>query len=243
MHRSTSDHRAALPRRAALSALAAAGLVAALPTSALAHVTVTPSTSGAGETAVLRVQIPHGCDGSATTAITIRIPDGVTDVDAAGTQRWTVEQTGESLTYATDEPLPDAVTAEVEFTVRLPDEEGATLVFPVVQECEQGEVAWTEVAEPGQDHDSLDKPAPVVVVTAADGDPADAEHDHNEHAESEHAETVSPQTETPAAAGGADATAATDDPSNPLMVYGATGAAVVGALAIVAVMIRRRGHR
>ncbi|MGI5186938.1 YcnI family protein [Promicromonospora sp. CA-289599] len=170
-------NRTTVVRRVTLSGLAAVGLVALGATSAMAHVTITPSTTAAGATAELRVEIPHGCVGSATTAISIRMPDGVSDVTASGTDRWTVEQAADALTWTTDEPLPDTEHAEVEFSVRLPDDEGATLVFPVIQQCEQGEAAWTEVAEHGEGHDGLERPAPVLVVTP--GEPgtesADAE--------------------------------------------------------------------
>ena len=61
-------HRTTVVRRVTLSGLVAVGLVALGATSAAAHVTITPSTTVAGATAVLRVEIPHGCVGSATTA-------------------------------------------------------------------------------------------------------------------------------------------------------------------------------
>jgi uncharacterized protein YcnI len=175
--------RTTIVRRVTLSALAAVGLVALGSTSAMAHVTITPSTTAAGATAVLRVEIPHGCDESATTAISVRMPAEVADVTATGTDRWAVDQAADGLTYTTDEPLPDGEHAEVELSVRLPDDVGATLVFPVIQQCEDGEAAWTEVAEHEEGHDALDRPAPVVVVTSAGAEAASAtvaseERDH-----------------------------------------------------------------
>jgi uncharacterized protein (TIGR03382 family) len=158
-------HRTTVVRRVTLSGLAAAGLVAFGATSAMAHVTITPSTTAAGATAVLRLEVPHGCEESATTALSVRIPEEVTDVTASGTDRWAVDQATDSLTWTTEEPLPDAERAEVEFSVRLPDDAGTTLVFPVVQRCVEGEAAWTEVAEHEEGHDALERPAPVVVVT------------------------------------------------------------------------------
>lgn len=167
-------NRSTAVRRATLSGLAATVLVVLGSTTATAHVTIDPSTTAAGATAVLRVEIPHGCDGSATTAVSIRMPQEVADVTASGTERWAVDQAPDRLTYTTDQPLPDGEHAELEFSVRLPDEAGATLVFPVVQQCEEGEAAWTEVGEGHGEHDqnheegdeALDRPAPVVVVTA-----------------------------------------------------------------------------
>lgn len=240
------NRRTAL-RRATLTGLAAAGIVALGTTSAMAHVTITPSTTAAGATAELRVEIPHGCVGSATTAISIRMPEGVSDVTASGTDRWAVEQTADALTWTTDEPLPDAEHAEVEFSVRLPDDDGATLVFPVIQQCEQGEAAWTEVAEHGEGHDGLERPAPFLVVTP--GEPgagsetadADAEASASASADAE-APTETADAESPSAPAATEVAGAAADAEarNPLFAYGAAGVLVAGVLAGGAVLLRRR---
>lgn len=241
------NRRTAL-RRATLSALAAAGIVALGTTSAAAHVTITPSTTAAGATAELRVEIPHGCVGSATTGITIRMPEGVSDVTASGTDRWAVEQAADALTWTTDQPLPDAEHAEVEFSVRLPDDDGATLVFPVIQRCEQGEAAWTEVAEHGEGHDGLERPAPVLVVTPGElgTETADAEASASADTEaSADAGTEAPVETADAASLSAPAAtevagaAADAEARSPLMAYGAAGVLAVGVLA-AAVLLRRR---
>jgi uncharacterized protein YcnI len=226
-------NRTTVVRRVALSGLAAAGLVALGATSATAHVTITPSTTAAGATADLRVEIPHGCVGSATTAVSIRMPEGVSDVTASGTERWAVDQASDALTWTTDEPLPDAEHAEVEFSVRLPDDAGTTLVFPVVQQCEEGEAAWTEVAEHpegehgegehGADHEELERPAPVVVVTAGDT-------------------TGKVSDDVPGEPEAASATAGTEA-RDPLITYGAAGVLAAGVLAGGAVLLRRRRSR
>ncbi|PUB23470.1 uncharacterized protein (TIGR03382 family) [Promicromonospora sp. AC04] len=212
-------NRTTIVRRVTLSGFAAAGLVALGAMTAAAHVTITPSTTAAGATAVLRVEIPHGCVGSATTAISIRMPEDAADVTASGTDRWAVDQAADGLTWTTDQPLPDGEHAEVEFSVRLPDDVGATLVFPVVQQCEEGEAAWTEVAEHEESDEALDRPAPVIVVTSGDtsGDP-----------------------EAASAAVGAESAAAGPEERDPLITYGAAGALVAGVLTGGAVLLRRR---
>lgn len=141
---------------------------------AAAHVTIAVSTTAAGATTVVRLEVPHGCAGSATTELAVRMPDEVTELSAESTERWVAEPAGESITFHTDDPLPDALRDEVAFSVRLPDDPGAELVFPIVQRCEEGEAAWTEVAEDAASREELDMPAPVVVVTAADGSGASA---------------------------------------------------------------------
>lgn len=237
-------------RRAALSGLAAAALVAVGAGPASAHVTVTPSTTAADAVAVLTVEVPHGCAGSATRALSLRLPDGVRDVTAADTDRWAVEQTADALTWTTDEPLPDGEHAEVELSLRLPDEEGATLVLPVVQRCLEGEAAWTEVAEDGAGHDDLERPAPVLVVTA--GAPSAPPPDESPEPSATPGEASADAT---LAAGGTEdgtaADAAPDEahggaatpaaPADPVLGYGAAGVLVAAALAVAVVLLRR--HR
>ncbi|MFE7508243.1 YcnI family protein [Promicromonospora sp. NPDC057488] len=232
-------------RRTALSGLAAAGLVALATVPASAHVTITPSTTAAGATADLRVEIPHGCAESATTAITIRMPEEVTEVRASGTDRWAVDQAADGLTYSTDTPLPDGEHAEVAFSVRLPDDAGATLVFPVVQRCEVGEAAWTEVAEHAEGHDDLERPAPVLVVTEGKGGEAgEVEEEAKEEAAAEPAAEATVVAEPAGAqADAADAEAApaaATSGRDPMVTYGAAGLLVVGALAGGFVLLRRR---
>lgn len=169
MPRIRASHRVALGAAAAVLPVLALPVLAASP--AAAHVTIHVSTTRAGATADVRLEVPHGCAGSATTELAVRIPAGVTEVVATTTDRWVAEPVADAVTFTTDAPVPDALKDEVSFSVRLPDEVGAVLVFPVVQRCEAGESAWTEVAADAASRDELELPAPVIVVTAAD-DPA-----------------------------------------------------------------------
>jgi uncharacterized protein YcnI len=139
---------------------------------ASAHVTLTASTTEAGAVAEVRLEVPHGCTGSATTELAVRMPDGVGDVTATSTERWSAEAEEDAVTFTTDDPLPDALRDEVVLSLRLPDEPGAVLAFPVIQRCEEGESAWTEVAADDASRDQLELPAPVLVVTGTGGDGA-----------------------------------------------------------------------
>jgi uncharacterized protein YcnI len=157
----------------------------ALAAPASAHVTVTPSTTEAGAAALVTVSIGHGCEGSATTAVEIRIPESVYSVTPTRNPLWdvTVEKepvvppvTDEhgtritdrvsSVTYRTDTPLPDGQRDTFELSLHLPAEVGSALVFPTIQTCEKGEAAWIEVPADGHDADDLALPAPAFVVTA-----------------------------------------------------------------------------
>ncbi|GAA1828796.1 YcnI family protein [Microlunatus capsulatus] len=161
----------------------------ALPGSASAHVSLSADTTAAGSYAVLTVAVPHGCDGSPTTGVAVRLPAGINTVTPTVHPGWTVaersEQLPEPVTTAHGTVLTERVS-EVVWTARTPlaeglrdtlslqvplpeDAAGRTLVFPTVQTCAEGETAWTQVAAEGQDPETLERPAPAVTVTAAVG--------------------------------------------------------------------------
>ena len=76
-----------------------------------------------------------------------------------------------SVTYRAETPLPDGYRDTFELSLQLPDAEGDTLVFPTIQTCEQGESAWIEVPQDGQDSEELELPAPSFVISeAGEGD-------------------------------------------------------------------------
>jgi uncharacterized protein YcnI len=175
-------------RRALALGAGAAGLLLATAGAASAHVTASPGESAAGGYTVLDFGVPHGCDGSPTTAVAIQIPEGVTSVKPTVVAGWKIDIDMETLatplddghggkitertasvTYtATAEPLDDAYRQVFPVSMKMPDEAGTTLAFPVVQTCVQGETAWITVPEEGKAEP--EHPAPVVVLTAASGD-------------------------------------------------------------------------
>ena len=189
MHRADPSPRR-LAARPPARVLAVAGVLGACvlgtAPAAGAHVTVTPSTTEAGASTVLDISLAHGCAGSPTTEVTIRIPEGINAVAPTRHPLWQVEKETvqldppvtdshggsvservASVTYRADTPLPDGQRDVFQLSVQLPEEEGATLVFPTIQTCETGEAAWLEVPAGGQDPHALERPAPAFVVTAA----------------------------------------------------------------------------
>jgi len=135
-------------------------------TCASAHVTLETRQTriGASYKAVLRV--PHGCQGSPTTAIKIRIPEGVITVKPMPKAGWKLDtvsgkygktytlrgaKVGEGVTevHWTGGKLPDAFYDEFVFASALAEEleAGKTIYFPVVQECEKGVERWIEIPE------------------------------------------------------------------------------------------------
>jgi uncharacterized protein YcnI len=230
-----------LARLAVLPAVAVTGLALAGPASA--HVTITPSQTGAGSYTILTVSVPHGCDGSSTTKIAIKTPDDVIEVTPTRNPFYDVEKVttkldkpitaedGDQITQRTSEvvytaktPLPDGERDTFELSLQIPeDAAGQTLVFPTIQTCEKGETAWTEVPAAGQAEDDLDHPAPAFEVTAASGEDA-----HGASAASDETKPVSSTTDA-------------DDDGNGLAIAGLVaglGGLVLGGTALA----RTRGR-
>jgi periplasmic copper chaperone A len=162
-----------------IRSLFVAMLGAAVITPAMAHVTLESQEAkvGDGYKAVLRV--PHGCGESPTTAIRVRIPEGLIGVKPMPKPGWTVTTaTGKypkpyKLFHAelregvteidwSGGKLPDAWYDEFVFTGFLSDdlEAGKKLYFPVVQECEKGVHRWIEIPAAGKSRDDYPEPAP-----------------------------------------------------------------------------------
>jgi uncharacterized protein YcnI len=145
---------------------------------------------------VLTFAVPHGCDGSATTSITIDIPEEIATVTPTVNPNWDVtkvmtaldtpttnahgvsssERVGQ-VVYTAKTPLADGYRDTFALSLQLPaDAAGTTLNFPVLQNCEVGSTYWNEIPEAGADEDSVEHPAPSITVTEAakteaDGDP------------------------------------------------------------------------
>jgi uncharacterized protein YcnI len=141
-----------------------------------AHITVAPASAPAGAYQTLVFKVGHGCDGSATTGITVSLPDGVT-AKPMPKPGWTINLVdgklaaplrmhGKTITSAVREitwrggPLPDAYYDEFTLQARLPDAPGR-YVFKVGQQCEKGRVDWAGDA-------ASKTPAPVLDVVPAD---------------------------------------------------------------------------
>jgi len=226
----------------AATALLGAGLLAlSAPLAASAHVEVEPSSTAAGSYSLLTFSLGHGCDGSATTGITIDIPESITSVTPTMNPGWTAAKVlvdlaapqddgdGEPITtrvgqvsYTADTPLADGFRTTFVLSLQIPADAavGDTLAFPVLQSCEVGETNWADAVVDGEAEPA--HPAPSLTVTEASGA---AGHDHGAAAES--AEDDAAATDT----------AATDDVLARLL---GIGGLVVGAVGLVVAVAARR---
>jgi uncharacterized protein YcnI len=150
---------------------AAAGLVALVAPSALAaaHTETDFVAVPAGSAATVTFEPEHGCGDSPTVDMRVQSPvAGATAVERDG---WTATSTPQTdgttvLQWSGgSQPADEEGAFQVRFQV--PDAVGTLLVFPAVQQCENGEQeAWIET---GPDAES---PAPQLLVLPADAEPA-----------------------------------------------------------------------
>lgn len=160
--------------------LLAAGVLCALGTNAAhAHITLETQEAAVGSTYKAVLRVPHGCEGKATTAVRVQIPEGVIAVKPMPKPGWTLQTKkgkyeksyqlyGETLTTGVKEVdwsggnLPDEFYDEFVFRASLVADlpVGQMLYFPVVQECGDATDRWIEIPAAGQDEDALETPAP-----------------------------------------------------------------------------------
>lgn len=178
--------RRTLARSIALPA-AVIGLSALAVAPAPAHVSVSPGEGAAGTYAVGTFSVGHGCEGSPTTEVTIKIPDALYAVTPTRNANWDVTKNqvtldepvedahGNEITervdtvvYTARTPLPDGYRDTFELSFQVPDAAGTTLVFPTLQKCVKGQNDWIEVA--AERAEEPEHPAPTFRVLAGTGD-------------------------------------------------------------------------
>lgn len=175
-----------LRRILSAGAALAAGLVMAQGQAA-AHATLDVKSASQGSLRAA-VRVPHGCEGSATTAVKVVIPEGIIGVKPVPKAGWTVETVKGPYAKAYEHyhgkvaegvkqivwrggPLLDEHYDEFIFVGFVSDafKAGDAVPFPVTQDCEKGQVAWAEVAAPGQEPRSLKYPAPILKIVEKAG--------------------------------------------------------------------------
>ena len=160
------------------------------PSTAAAHVTVSPEESPAEGYETLTFTVPHGCDGAATDSVKVKLPDQVVSATPGVVPGWKIKtlegklanpvvEDGEKMTSGVREvtwtggPLPDGQLQQFLLSVAFHGEEGDTAEFKVIQGCEGGaETAWIQ-STPASGEEP-EHPAPTVMLTAAE----DGGHDH-----------------------------------------------------------------
>ncbi|HEY4074369.1 MAG TPA: YcnI family protein [Herbaspirillum sp.] len=158
-----------------IRALASAAALT-LSASAFAHITLANPQASAGSYYKADFNVPHGCKGSATLKIRVRIPEGVIAVKPQPKAGWKIDivEGAYPKTYTLHGAQIASGVREVSWTGKLPDAYfddfvlqayltpdlpvGAKVYFPVVQECEKGTDRWIDLKEPSS------MPAPHVTL-------------------------------------------------------------------------------
>ena len=161
--------------------LGAVGAVVAVCT-ASAHVTLETREAAVGAPYKAVLRVPHGCEGAATIALRVRVPDGMIAVKPMPKPGWKIDTVSGKYPRAyshlrnakltegvteisfTGGNLPDAFYDEFVFTGFLAGdlEAGKLLYFPVVQECEKGVHRWIELPTAGKPASEYPEPAPAL---------------------------------------------------------------------------------
>jgi uncharacterized protein YcnI len=170
------------------AALAVAAFAISLP--AHAHITFENKEVKAGSMVKFVLLVPHGCAGSATTAVRIALPEELTEAKPQPKPGWTIDitkveaqgdgsgESGHEAHGAHDDAvikeiawsggkLDDAHYDEFVFRAKVQEDAEATTIFvPVVQECEAGVERWIEIPPAGASSDDLKFPAPSIRILA-----------------------------------------------------------------------------
>ena len=150
----------------------------------VAHVTLERQEAAVGSSYKAVLRVPHGCAGSPTTAIRVRLPAGVIAVKPMPKPGWELStvrgkypkpytlrgaQVSEGVTEISwsGGKLLDAHYDEFVFAGTIAAELGGvqTIYFPVVQECEKGVHRWIEIPTGKASHghgEGSTEPAPAL---------------------------------------------------------------------------------
>jgi uncharacterized protein YcnI len=165
--------------RLIIGTVGATMLVIGCAPGASAHATLETREAPVGAPYKAVMRVPHGCDGTATIALRIRIPDGVIGVKPMPKPGWTLSTaTGKyprtytlfhskvsegvvEITWSGGKLL-DAHYDEFVLLTNLTDDlvPGKMLYFPTVQECEKGVHRWIEIPAEGKGPGDYAAPAP-----------------------------------------------------------------------------------
>lgn len=161
-------------------------------TVAFAHVTMEPHAAAAGAYTKLTFRVAHGCDGSPTKRLTVRVPEGTMAVKPQVHTGWDIttkkvklavpfKMHGKEIKESVSEvtwsggTLSDEYMDEFAMSVKLPENATGMLAFPVTQECAKGSLQWSEIPKTENDHGEY--PAPTLKIESKAVD----EHAHMGH--------------------------------------------------------------
>lgn len=162
----------------------AACAISTASAASFAHIVLQDGAAAAGASYRAVLRVGHGCEGTATTGLTVTIPAGFNGAQPMPKPGWTVttrvgtlaqsyESHGKTFTEGVleiswtakgaENALPDAFYDEFVLRGNTPAKPGP-LWFKVVQTCEKGSNAWVEVPASGTSTKGLKSPAALLEV-------------------------------------------------------------------------------
>ena len=135
----------------------------AIASPAVAHIDPDPTEAQAGSTLSVAFTVEHGCDGSRTIQLDMRLPEGVTEASPDPIEGWEGSIDADVVTFVGG-PLPDDEEGTFSVTMTLPPTPDTTIFFPFVQRCEVGEIRWIAIPT-GTAGDEPEEPAPAMALT------------------------------------------------------------------------------
>ena len=152
-------------RRVAAAVVVTTCAVVALASPAFAHIDPDPEEAPAGSEQSVGFTVQHGCDGSPTIQLDMRLPEGVSPAVPQPPDGWTGTIDGNVVTFVGG-PLADDLELTFRVSMILPMLPDTTIFFPFVQRCQLGEIRWIDIPQDGSGEE-LDEPAPAMLLTAA----------------------------------------------------------------------------
>jgi periplasmic copper chaperone A len=144
----------------AAAALGALVIAASGGAAASAHVEPKVDTFKAGSTGTVTFATEHGCNGSPTVKIAMRLPAGVANPVPVAKKGWTATvSTDKTVVTWAGGPLPSKQHGSFAVKLTFTGAKGTKVVLPVVQTCKVGVNRWVDTAK-GSDY-----PAPVITLT------------------------------------------------------------------------------
>ena len=159
-----------------------------------AHVVLAEPQAVAGAYYKAAIRVGHGCNGSATTGITVQVPSGFQGAKPQPKPGWVVSTRkaklaqphashGKTVTEdvaeirwqaaGPDTALPDDFFDEFVWQARLPEQAGPVWIR-VLQTCVQGQNDWSGIPASGTSTKGIQTPAALLVIH-----PAAAGHHHH----------------------------------------------------------------
>lgn len=106
-----------------------------------AHITIEQTSAPAGAHQKLTFRVGHGCEGSATSGITVILPEAIAGAKPMPKAGWVITIGERDISWKGG-PLPDSQYDEFVMQAKLPAAAGKQ-VFKVIQQCEKGRAEWS----------------------------------------------------------------------------------------------------